>query len=100
MLRCRYSAWAENCAEGRESVLVFEIGAGTAVPTIREMFSSCYLDLTSVGCAVNAVRINTAPASSDVGFVGNPDNYYRLELDALAALTAINGAMATNVHVD
>eukprot|EP00037_Helgoeca_nana_P003233 m.38974 g.38974 ORF g.38974 m.38974 type:complete len:529 (-) comp13546_c0_seq3:189-1775(-) len=91
--RARYTSWMEECVANQASVLILELGAGSVVTTIRDIFSSSYLDMVGNGCAVDAVRVNTAPGATDGPFCGDTARYHRVELDARSTLTAVHAAM-------
>jgi hypothetical protein len=45
--RTRMTEWLQCAVADRARVLVLEVGAGTAVPTIRELFSDIALDVAA-----------------------------------------------------
>eukprot|EP00041_Stephanoeca_diplocostata_P017019 m.338618 g.338618 ORF g.338618 m.338618 type:complete len:454 (+) comp20563_c0_seq1:367-1728(+) len=70
-------------------LLLLEIGAGFAVPTVREQTQSVYLDAMAHGCDVSVVRLNTQDSAEDRRFVGHPDHFHLVKQRADAVLSLL-----------
>jgi hypothetical protein len=66
-------------------VAIVEVGAGTAVQTIRNTTEQIGLDALSRGCQPTVVRINTAPPAA----AGSPVRLIHIQQPATAALVAL-----------
>lgn len=77
--RRRQDRWMDEGAERR--LVIIELGAGTAVPTVRR-----YSAVVSVACKAPLIRINVREPEVRVGNIG-------LAMGALAGLKAIQAVL-------
>lgn len=92
----KYHDWVQLVTAPGKRIVVLEIGAGTAVPTVRKECERLVLDGHSAGASVSLVRIN--PDSSMPP--GLPGTHMSLPLRACDALCSIASKMGLSPATD